>query len=110
MAWETRSGKPYYYRKRRVDGKVVSEYVGTGGQAEEMAVQDELDRDLRKAQEDKVRSIIQGDKLIDRQIDCVSAQMMRIVHGFLLINGYHTHKRKWRKYRQPVSPNDRDKE
>jgi hypothetical protein len=30
MAWETRRGRQYYYRKKRIGTKVVSVYVGSG--------------------------------------------------------------------------------
>lgn len=30
MAWEQRRGNWYYYPKRRVDGRVASEYIGRG--------------------------------------------------------------------------------
>lgn len=33
MAWETRKGKLYYYAKKRVNGKVVSVYLGRGSDA-----------------------------------------------------------------------------
>lgn len=31
MAWEERGGHRYYYQSRRVDGRVVKEYVGPEG-------------------------------------------------------------------------------
>ncbi len=35
MAWETRGGRRYYYRKRRqADGTITSEYMGHGASGE----------------------------------------------------------------------------
>jgi len=40
MAWETRGGHSYYYRKKRMGNKVLSEYVGKGLVAQEIASKD----------------------------------------------------------------------
>ena len=46
MAWETRGNREYLYRKKRVNGRVVSEYVGTGFQAELIARIEAIRREI----------------------------------------------------------------
>ncbi len=54
MAWESRQrGGRYYTRSRRVNGKVVREYLGCGKLAEIMA---EFDADMRADQEHRRHS------------------------------------------------------
>jgi hypothetical protein len=51
MGWEKRErGGLYYTRSRRVDGRVVREYFGTGPLAEIVALEDDLER-LQKEEE-----------------------------------------------------------
>ena len=63
MGWETRRGRRYYYRKRRVAGRVTSEYVGCGAWVEAMAQLEQADRleraderEKRRAQRDRERA------------------------------------------------------
>ena len=49
MGWEVRGKKRYYTRSRRVGGRVVREYVGTGPVAEVAATLDALRRAERQA-------------------------------------------------------------
>ena len=69
MSWEVRGGKKYYTRSRRVDGRVVREYVGGGIAGEYDAELDaeararrqhELDRDreLQQQGQDKKRRVL----------------------------------------------------
>src|SRR5688572_9451158 len=37
MGWERRGARTYYYRKMRIDGRVVSEYLGHGTRAKRAA-------------------------------------------------------------------------
>ncbi len=50
MAWEQRSGKKYYYRSYRVNGRVVKEYFGAGPIAELAASEDASRKELRAEQ------------------------------------------------------------
>jgi hypothetical protein len=43
MGWEVRRGKRYYYRKKRVNGRVRSIYFGSGGRAF-LAAQEDAER------------------------------------------------------------------
>jgi len=49
MSWDAKreDGPRYYYRSRRIDGRAVKEYVGTGPLAEMASRMDHLD--LKKA-------------------------------------------------------------
>jgi hypothetical protein len=50
MAWEQRGKKRYYFRCRKVAGRVVREYVGSGPAAELAAAADALRRLEREIQ------------------------------------------------------------
>ena len=101
MAWESRKrGGRYYTRSRRINGRVVREYVGTGPMAEAVAALDAARRAERKARDDawqKERDSLQAmdGPLDDLWTDCGFAT--RLV---LVANGYHRHDRgEWRKRR-----------
>ena len=99
MSWEERSGKRYYYRKRRIGKRVVSEYIGRGPQAESVAETDALaraDRADRRARWQAERNR-QAD--IDRLVDAVCGLTRTAVWDALRAAGYHQHKGQWRKRR-----------
>jgi hypothetical protein len=57
MSWETRGVYgPYYTRSRRVDGRVVREYVGRGPLAEIIAQADEAEREAHRLQRRRGRT------------------------------------------------------
>jgi len=93
MAWEIRKGRPYYYRKRWVDGTCKSEYVGSGADADCIAHQQEtdsrqatIDREMRRAEYE-----------VDRRVGEVLGEI-RILHDAVMVgSGYYQHKREWRK-------------
>ncbi len=98
MGWETRArGGRYYTRSKKVGGRVVREYVGTGRVAALAAEIDAVERCERehasaqlRAERDKERS--QEATLIDycRNTDAIMEQA-------LLAAGYHKHKGQWRR-------------
>jgi hypothetical protein len=50
MGWEIRSGRRYFTRSRKVNGRVVRQYVGGGGFGELVAAADALRRADRRAE------------------------------------------------------------
>ena len=47
MAWEYRGIVPFYYRSRRVNGRVVREYVGGGEKGQRAAEADQAAKEAR---------------------------------------------------------------
>jgi hypothetical protein len=92
MAWESRGNNRYYYRKRWVGKKVVSEYVGKGPAAEEAAGLDLERRKRLREDRDRMNSLLLQIKRIDYTIKGV-------ITGVLLASGFHNHKGQWRKKR-----------
>ena len=99
MGWESRQGHKFYYRKKRIDGRVVSQYVGTGRLAEICAEGDELLRGIEKEKRNAERSTREAEAEIDRQLDAVESALAALVSAVLRSAGFHKHKGEWRKKR-----------
>ena len=97
MGIETRNGRAYYYRKRRVGRRVVSEYVGGGSVGELAAFIDEVDRAERQEKREKWRAERQRQDDLDSQVDQVCAAVRAAVAEELEQAGFHKHKGQWRK-------------
>jgi hypothetical protein len=92
MAWETRSnGRRYYYRVRRVNGRVVREYCGGG------------ERGMAAAEADRARALEKKAKRDFDDIDADYAALIRITdllfRAYHEAAGYHLHRGEWRKRR-----------
>ncbi len=102
MGWETRGngGRSYYYTKRKVNGHVVSTYVGAGLAGtltvrERQAAQAARSAAAEAEREERER-IAEHEAAIDTFCDLTDA----LVHATLLDAGYHRHHRgEWRKRR-----------
>jgi len=99
MAWETRGRNSYYYRKKRVGGKVVSEYMGKGLLVQEIASRDLAERQKRNRELDAIKKEKNELKLLDNQIMQSMSAIGQIVEGFLIMSGFHKHKGQWRRIR-----------
>lgn len=100
MAWETRGSGTYYYRKRKVNGRVISEYIGTGLAARYVAAEEaqaRRERAAATAKERGERAAMAGHEAgLDAFCDLTNA----LVSAALLDAGYHRHHRgEWRKRR-----------
>jgi hypothetical protein len=93
MGWE----RGYYYRARKVAGRVVREYVGAGRVAELPAQLDAIERQerqtkraARQAEKTELAALDAGMKALAERVDLVA-------RAALLAAGYHQHKRgEWR--------------
>ena len=103
MGWEERNGKRYYYRKRRIGNRVVSEYVGGGEIGDLVAELDAIERRERRAERAACLEERNHDLEIARGIDAVGDRVLALTRAVLLANGYHTHKGQWKKIRKSIS-------
>lgn len=99
MAWETRGRNSYYYRKRRVAGKVLSEYIGRGPAAEAIASMYAEERQERNTKLHALKKEKSEFEFLDSQAVQSISVIKRMVEGFLILAGYHKHKGQWRKIR-----------
>lgn len=97
MGWETHTYGRYYYKKRRINGRVVSEYVGTGELAGLVAKLNEIDQQRRLLEQAQRREELAELTRLDSQVDDFCATVKEIVKAVLLATGHHQHKRQWRK-------------
>ncbi len=99
MGWSKRGKNQYYYRKLWENGRAVNEYIGTGIAAEIIA---EIDAERRQARHDDQESwqaMIQAVREIECAVTQVEDMVRRLTSSVLVINGFHTHKRQWRRER-----------
>lgn len=93
MAWQN----GYYYRKRRRGDTVISEYIGAGVIAELIAQYDELERQKRQEEREAFTRLMTEQNALDSEIDDLGAVVRDLVAWALIVAGYRTHRRQWRK-------------
>jgi hypothetical protein len=95
MGLEQRKGNLYYYEKKRVGNRVVSEYVGSGMLA--------LIGQARADEKAIVRQFIKRQKAdiakLEAEVDLVFGWIDNLSSSQLIASGYHRHKGQWRKRR-----------
>ena len=89
----------YYYRKRRVGRRVVSEYVGSGLIAEKVSEQDEMDRQQRMRDRKSFENLKVDNKKMDDDLDSLIDVTRAYIRVSFLLSGFHPHKGQWRKKR-----------
>ena len=101
MGWEQRArGGWYYTRSRRVGGRVVREYVGTGLAAALAAELDAQERVEREARREALRATQTEWESVDARVDEVFQKTTTMTRLALVLAGYHQHHRgEWRRRR-----------
>ena len=100
--WESRErGGLYYTRSRKVNGRVLREYVG-GGPAGELAAQtDALKRRQREEEAAAWRAERERMEALEAPVDELCEATKLLAQAALLAAGYHQHNRgEWRKRRE----------
>ncbi len=98
MGWEDRNGTLYYYRKKRVDGRVVSEYIGRGEFADKIA---QCDKGMRRHAQQKAnheKRVIEHQAQLERYLRVIDHHVKDAISVAYLVNNFHLHKGQWRKY------------
>jgi hypothetical protein len=100
MAIVLRNGRPRYQRSVRRDGRVTSEYRGTGAIAEIAALLDAEERaEALKQREAEAAERRELDDL-ERALDELNRRARALAHEALERAGYHLHRRgTWRRRR-----------
>jgi hypothetical protein len=101
MGWETRRGQGRYYtRSRKVNGRVIREYVGTGLVAELAAEQDAEVRAQRLAARERLQHEATRWASAAAPLNELSQVLDGLTAAALIAAGYHRHHRgAWRKRR-----------
>lgn len=100
MGWESRGGSgPYYYRKMRRDGRIVSKYIGRGENADEVAALVAEARERCKAEAEERREEKRKEAEAEERLDGFVREAEAAAEARLTELGYHKHKRQWRRRR-----------
>lgn len=103
MGWESRAtGGRYYTRSRRIDGRVVREYVGCGRKGELAALADAEHRAARDAERAAIRAERERVEAIDGAVTDLHRTVDQLTRGALLAAGFERYKRQWKHQRDDI--------
>jgi hypothetical protein len=106
MGWEGRErGTRYYTRSKRVDGRVVKEYIGNGLIAELIALRDEAERRRREEEARVWKEERESLEYQDEEAGDLCELAELLTRAALVSAGYRQHNRgEWRKPRGRAKP------
>ncbi len=96
MGFERRGERVYYYRARRIDGRVVKEYVGAGADAEQAAHNDEQVRAQRLLRQQRIARVEASLAQLTQQFDLFWTASVQQEKVFLLANNFYRRRGEWR--------------
>ena len=98
MGWERRRNGTYYYRAKKVTGRVVKQYVGARPLAELLAAHDARERAERLAAAEARRAERARLATIDGPAEVSHEAVEALLRANLVLAGYHRHQRgEWRR-------------
>jgi hypothetical protein len=96
MGLEQRKGNFYYYEKRRVGGRVTSEYLGGGLWAVVASQNAQERREEREARRTATEQARAENLNLEAEIDFLLDSINTLSRGALIASGYYQHNRQWR--------------
>src|SRR5262245_54697650 len=97
MGWDR--GR-YYTRSKKVNGRVICEYIGAGRVAELVAQMDAIERQQRQAERDAERAERAELEALDAPLNELNDLADLLARTALIAAGYRQHQRgEWRKRR-----------
>ena len=96
MAWE--KGR-YYTRSRKVNGRVVREYVGGGAVGALAAEMDAIERERREFERELWRMEKEEIEAFDESVAKVCQMADIIAKAAMVAAGFHRHRGDWRRRR-----------
>ena len=99
MGWEQRGNNSYYYKKEREGSRVRSVYVGRGEVAQMVSKLQSSSAELEKLM--RAKRAIEANELerVEATLDRAIELSQLFSQAALLVAGFHTHKRQWRRKR-----------
>ena len=95
MGWD--KGR-YYTRSKKVNGRVVREYVGVGEVGQLAAQLDEIEQERRKAERDADGAHRVEMDALDTSLEDFCKLAESLARASLGVAGFHQHKGEWRKH------------
>lgn len=104
MAWESRNGRGRYYtRSRRLNGRVMREYVGCGQVGAEAAEGDLERRQKLQAEQKEFKALRDQDQEMDDLVSSFGLVSEQLAKAALLLAGFRQQKLgEWRRCRERV--------
>jgi hypothetical protein len=100
MAWEQRGRQRVYYRARKVAGRVVRTYCGSGQQAHQAYAEDAARRARREAEARSWRAERQRLEGAEAALNAAARAAQALARAYLLLKGLRRHARgHWRRRR-----------
>jgi hypothetical protein len=99
MGWEKRGNGTYYYRKEREGSRVRSLYVGGGQTAALIAQLEMMRREKRAEKRNTYLRQVSEFQAQDAIVEAACRMIDGVLEAALIVAGFHTHKRQWRKMR-----------
>lgn len=96
MAWEPRGNRRFFYRSTRVNGRVVTKYLGKGPAAIAAAAEIAQARKQRQVEQAQLRAMENEDAPLDQLMELLQNRADLLLEASLISRGYRQHRGEWR--------------